>query len=401
MLLIPVLILLLGCYPPPTPVAAPAASPAAQTRSGGARLAWTKQVGEVINWSPQLLASGGQALLVVAAELDAVVALDSADGRELWRYQPGQQLWADSVTVVGEDVFVASAGGEAQMLDGATGQPLWQVSLQPAVGAALPGLEARGRPAWTDDTLFVPTAGVGSRALAINPELHAPLVALDRATGAERWRFTSDNYILRAPFVDAEKGAVYVGGARLADADIDEGGQQRIYALDMADGQLRWTYDSPDGLTKSLWAGDGTVVFVAYRDFLAGIDSSSGEERWRETSGNWVQSFAALSGAGTGPAIGYGSANGFLNLIDPADGRLIWRFNLPGVFNYPMGSVVEDNGAVYFITQQGELYALDGTDGGLLWMTPTGLESRDGVAVGAGRLFVASADGTVHAFDLP
>ena len=156
-------------------------------------------------------------------------------------------------------------------------------------------------------------------------------------------------------------------------------------------------------MTKSLWADGDTVVFVAYRDFLAGIDSSSGEEVWRENSGNWVQSFAPLplDGKAEKPAIAYGSANGFLNLVDPGNGSDVWRFDLPGTFNYPMGNAVQSGDVVYFITQQGELYALDAGDGSLLWMIPTGLESRDGVAVGAGRLFVGDSAGKIYAFDLP
>jgi len=83
------------------------------------------------------------------------------------------------------------------------------------------------------------------------------------------------------------------------------------------------------------------------------------------------------------------------------DGSDIWRFDLPGTFNYPMGKAVESGGAVHFITQQGDLYALDAVTGSLRWMVATGLQSRDGLAVEGGRLFVVDAGGTVQAFDLP
>lgn len=396
-------VILAGCYPPAAPVAVTLEDSAADPVLSEARLAWSRELGGAINWAPRMLESTSGPLLIIAAAPDTIVALDPASGQEVWRYQPAKRLWSDSVAVVDDGVFVGSEGGQVQILDGTTGKARWQVSLQPADDEVQAGLEARGQPAWTGDTLYVPTAGVGSRAITVNPALRAPLVALNLATGEERWRVETDNYILRVPFVDGESQTVYVGGARLSDVEIDEGGAQRIYALSSEDGEVKWTYDSLDGLTKSIWAGSETVVFAAYQDFLAGIDSRSGQEVWRENSGNWVQSFAPLSLEGTSakPAIAYGSANGFLNLVDPVDGSDVWRFDLPGTFNYPMGNAVQSEGAVYFITQQGDLYALDAASGNLLWMVPTGLESRDGVAVDAGRLFVGDAGGTVYAFDLP
>lgn len=387
----------------PTKQPVPLTSPEPDREGGGAaKLAWSRSVAEVINWAPLIVQSRAGERVVVAAEPDAVVALDPADGREVWRFGPGDRLWADTVMVVGDGVFVGSAGGQALFLDGATGEVRWQVDLQQADDPTQAGLEARGRPAVAGNTLYVPTAGVGSRAITVNPKLRAPLVALDLATGQERWRTPTANYILRSPVVDRAAETVYVGGVRQAEGDVDEGGQQSIYALSTADGRVQWVYDSLDGLTKSLWAGEDRLVFVAYRDFIVGVDAESGQEVWRVNSGNWVQSLTALplADAGNGPAIAFGSANGFLNLLRPSDGGELWRFDLPGTFNYPMGNAVESGGVIYFITQQGDLYALEAASGRLRWMVPTGLESRDGVAVGAGRLFVGDARGAIHAFDL-
>lgn len=365
---------------------------------------WQIALGRPIHWMPLFLETGGRAKVIVAPDSDEVVALDARNGRLVWRFANGRRLWADSVAVLGDAVFVAGEGAEVILLDGATGLPRWRRSLQPTDATPLTGLEARSKPVLSGDAIYVPTAGVGSRARVNNARLHAPLVALDFKTGREVWRFQSDSYILRAPAADAQAGVVYVGGNGLSSADIDEGGAMRIYALDQNDGRLLWIYQSSDGLIKSLWAGGGRLVFVAYRDFLVGLDAAAGVEVYRRTTGNWVQSFTPLplTLAPSGlPALAYGAANAFLNLADPRDGRLIWQYNVEGTFNYPIGNAVSDGRTIYFISQRGDLHALDARTGALRWRRATGIEARDGPALGAGHLFVTGADGLVSAFRLP
>lgn len=65
-----------------------------------------------------------------------------------------------------------------------------------------------------------------------------------------------------------------------------------------------------------------------------------------------------------------------------------------------LGNAVLDRGTLYFISQCGDLHALDPADGTLRWRYATQLESRDGIVVGAGHLFVGSVDGAVSAFRL-
>ena len=158
LLLTILLVALAGCYPPAAPSVPPPVDVPADPPLSTARLAWSQDLGGAINWTPQVLQSASGPLLIVAADPDTLVALDPASGAEVWRYQPAGRLWTDSVAVVGDSIFVGHEGAQVQLLDGATGQPRWQVSLQPVDGEPQAGLEARGEPAWTEDTLYVPTA---------------------------------------------------------------------------------------------------------------------------------------------------------------------------------------------------------------------------------------------------
>lgn len=388
----------------------PQPSPAAPSRPlpasvGGVAAVWRTALGGTINWRPMLLTTtDGAQRLIVASEAGEVVALEPTRGRVLWTFTPPTPLWTDSVTVLDTAVFVASAGALVTLLDGATGAVRWQHTIQPAHKAALSGLEARAKPTLAAGIIYIPTAGVGSRATVVNPLIHAPLLALDYKTGAEQWRFASDCYLLRAPFVEGERKTLYVGGNFLPPTALKEGGALRIYALNLADGSERWRYESADGLLKALWANEQVLTFAAYRDFLVGLDSRSGAEIYRHNTGNWVQSFVVLpqlTAQVAAPTLIYGSANAFLNVIDPQNGAYRWRYNVAGTFNYPIGNAVLDGATLYFISQRGDLHALNPTDGTLRWRYATHIESRDGIEVGGGYLFVGSADGIVTGFRLP
>lgn len=388
---------------PPKPV--PAATPLPLRASSlGVEAVWRTELGGTINWRPMLLTTtDGDQRLIVASEAGRVVALDPTSGIVMWTFTPPSPVWTDSVTVLDTAVFVASAGALVTLLDGATGAVRWQRNIQPAQKEALSGLEARAKPTLAADIIYIPTAGVGSRATVSNPTIHAPLIALDYKGGGERWRFESDCYLLRAPFVEAERNALYVGGNFLPPAAVKEGGALRIYALNQEDGSERWRYESADGLLKSLWADQQVLIFAAYRDFLVGLESRSGAEIYRHNTGNWVQSFVVLpqlSAQLAAPGLIYGSANAFLNAIDPVNGAYRWRYNVSGTFNYPIGNAVLDGTTLYFISQRGDLHALNPTDGTLRWRYATHLESRDGIEVGGGYLFVGSVDGGVTGFRL-
>lgn len=388
---------------PPKP--SPAATPLPlRASSSGVEAVWRTELGGTINWRPMLLTTtDGAQRLIVASEAGRVVALDPTSGIVMWTFTPPSPLWTDSVTVLDTAVFVASAGALVTLLDGATGAVRWQRNIQPAQKEALSGLEARAKPTLAAGIIYIPTAGVGSRATVINPTIHAPLIALDYKGGGEQWRFESDCYILRAPFVEGQRNALYVGGNFLPTTAVKEGGALRIYALNQEDGSERWRYESADGVLKSLWADQQVLIFAAYRDFLVGLESTSGAEIYRHNTGNWVQSFVVLpqlSAQLASPGLIYGSANAFLNAIDPVNGADIWRYNVSGTFNYPIGNAVLDGTTLYFISQRGDLHALNPTDGTLRWRYATHLESRDSIEVGGGYLFVGSVDGGVTGFRL-
>lgn len=113
-----------------------------------------------------------------------------------YRFQPA--VWSDAVYAAGHD-------GEVARFEG--GRPVWRVD--------------------TDTTL---SAGVGSDGrLAVVAATDGSVIALDAATGSERWRANVGAEVLAPPAVSL-------------DFVIVRASDNRLIALDARDGSRRWVY---------------------------------------------------------------------------------------------------------------------------------------------------------------
>lgn len=154
---------------------------------------------------------------------------------ELVSFQPSAELsplWQTRVgsaggfvfqpAVVGDDVYAAAHDGSVMRIDG--GRTVWRIS----VGARL-------------------SAGVGSdgRLVAVVTTT-GDVVALDAATGAERWRVPAGVEVLAPPAI-AESVVV----VRASDS--------RLFGFDKVDGNRRWVYQRTTP-ALSLRSASGLVV---------------------------------------------------------------------------------------------------------------------------------------------
>lgn len=342
-------------------------------------LLWSRQTGGAINQPP--LALTGQ--VIVSPVGKPLSALDPQTGKLLWQFDPPAGLWERAYASDGERVFTGLKGGRLAALKADSGELLWQADL--GIESQVPSLVDQG-------VLYVPTTFVGAE-LTPNTAGKARLFALNASSGELIWAFESGNYILQTPARGAD--AIFVGGNYEDSEPVDEGGHTRIYALNAADGTLRWDYESEDGFPKRLSAAGGALIFVGYQDFINGIDLTSGRLRWRVDAGNWTPSFAADE-----DRVYFGSANTAVSALDAASGERIWQFNIPeGTFNYLLGAPAVAEGRLYFLTQHGDIFCLDAGGGDLLWQVSSGISgARTGLTYHDGNLFVGDAEGELFAY---
>lgn len=212
----------------------------------------------------------------------AVYALDGATGAVKWRHQPDKGLSYNTkgVAVGGGAVYVPLGDTRVLALDAATGAVRWST----AVAADLQAKFMTAAPAFADGLVIQPVSGGDIGALG-------RIVALDGATGEERWRFVvipgpgepghetwpqgSDIWkrgggaVWMTPSIDRELGLAIIG---IGNAAPQYGGETRpgdnLYtstalALDLTTGALRWHYQL---VHHDMWDADLGTPLVLYDD---------------------------------------------------------------------------------------------------------------------------------------
>ena len=231
------------------------------------------------------------------------------------------------------------------------------------------------------------------------------LVALDAAGGGVLWRQRVDAPIGGGPAV--QNGVVYV-------AARDSTG----WAVRAADGRVLWQTTGTAaqmgvmGVAAPAVQGN-TVVFAFPSGQMLAADRETGATLWT----------AQIAGTRTGRAIAWirdvtgdpviaggrvygGTSSGRINAVDMQTGIEDWS-SRDGA-NSP---VVVAGGSVFAVNDQAELVRLDAATGGVIWRIPLpyytdaktkkqdSIHAHFGPVLAGGRLFVASSDGVLRAFD--
>ncbi|MDP9366546.1 MAG: PQQ-binding-like beta-propeller repeat protein [Chloroflexota bacterium] len=263
---------------------------------------------------------------------------------------------------VADGVVYVPADSAVLALDAATGGERWR-----AVTSGVPARQ--GEDPWTG------LVAVGDGVVFATSNGHV-LRALDAATGAERWRLeaNADGWVGDPVVAD---GAVYVwsdAGAEERARAADAPPPSVLRAIDAMTGVERWSHRGVGGpptvgagaVFLSSDAGDGTGVVA--------LDATTGQERWSMTVEGFVGDTPLLAGGvlyfGTfdqGPLANLGPIGDLLGL---------------GERNY--------------------LYALDAATGRQLWRIETpAYESAPAVADGTAFLVTGGGEdhaGTLHAY---
>jgi serine/threonine-protein kinase len=284
----------------------------------------------------------------------AVVALDTATGTELWRFpilldvdsevgpfsdlQIYRRTVASSPAVTNGVVYAAIPGNFIVALDAASGEERWRKSIPPS----------NSSPAVVDGVVYV---GAHDRSI----------LALDAATGEERWR-RSLPQIPNTPVV--ADGTVYINCGNRSDGS---GGW--VFALDAVTGEERWHFARPDDTLSAFIAPTvaGGMVYVgtvnapgvvgADQWVFEALDAETGVTRWQVDVVGQLNQPVIADGVvyfGTG-------LDRSLLAVDAATGAERWRIPLPDSDYAGFTPVVWD-GLVYMGDENGYLYAIGEID---------------------------------------
>ena len=270
------------------------------------------------------------------------------------------------------------------------GQTAWRAEVTPP--RENPDSASGGGLAYEGGRVFV-TTGFGE------------LVALDAASGGVLWRQRVDAPIGGAPAV--RDGMVYVAASNSVG-----------WAVRAADGRVQWqTSGNPSpsgvmGVAAPAVQGD-TVVFPFASGQMLAVEAGTGLTLWTaQIAGNRVgRAITEVRDVTGDPVIAGnsvygGTSSGRLDSVDLVTGMQNWTAR-----DGANGPAVVQGGSVFVVNDQAELMRMDAATGGVIWRvelpyyTDRRIKKQDritasyGPVLAGGRLFTASSDGVLRAFD--
>lgn len=201
-------------------------------------------------------------LLVAGGRGGGIQAFDAASGAARWQVQTGDEL---PRAAAGDETqaYIGSHDGRLYAIEAATGETAWAVET-------------------TADHFATPAVRDGRVLAAAGNSDQSTLLAIDAASGAERWRFVPpDGRGLHSPSV--EDGAVYISTDR------------NLYALAPDGGTILWTREGEPWNTAGIAIADATLYAIAAGGTLYALDAATGSERWRLYLGGDVQTGTTLA----------------------------------------------------------------------------------------------------------
>ena len=297
-------------------------------------------------------------------------AVDVTTGTRVWSRHEFLADWT-APAVWKDRVYVGSGGhGVVRALDATTGRGIWSF----ASGSGVFNLTV------ADDTVFF--IGIDGFAYALNAR-----------TGKLRWRSpVSGPGSLSNPTVAG--GRVYVGSHGVDITVLDEQTGALLWTGKMGD----YTHSTPAVVGGMVYVGSNSPRNTVFAFDADGCGQPTCDPVWSVYTGASTNSSPAVY-RGT---VFIGSVDGSLYALDAATGHTRWSKDFGAPSGFLLASPVIAGGVLFIGGGSDEwIWAVDPTDGEVLWSYETGENVNTTPAVVNGWVYVASFDQNLYAFHLP
>jgi outer membrane protein assembly factor BamB len=337
------------------------------TTVGGLQTAWTKALGDHIQWPAPLVVGG----TTIISSNSAVAAFKTSTGKRLWSFAAPSGFLSNPIAATASTVYVSADEGPAFALDIATGASVWQRDLGGSYG---------GGPTVTGGVVYV---SGGLR-----------LYALDAATGATIWSVVATQNSAVNFSTPAIRGGLIVINTAFG-----------VRAFSQATGEAVWTRTFGH-FNNNGTAIAGAAVFAAAGRQQVKLDLATGDVMWRK----WLR---RGSDTVSTPAVGAGIAVLHVERNDPrreilvarsADtGKRVWTVGYAAgtTRGFPESSPGIANGVVYVGFTGGQVRAFDAATGKGLWEAELDGPAFSSPSVANGQLEIGTYAGSLYAFRLP
>ena len=237
--------------------------------------------------------------------------------------------------------------------------------------------DERGKKRWDVKTkgAVVASPVLVDRTLYVGSTDHV-FYAIDAANGKIRWRY--------------DAGSPIFATAAVAQGIVCFGANGRIIGLDAANGAFKWEHPA-GGFFQSAAATDGDAFYLGgWDNTLYALDAATGRPRWTAKMGRGPDGKFGIpySPAASGPAVAGGRVliaglDGVLYALESRGGTPLWQIRAPqgsDPFGHSTIAAAANGQAVYLAGtgEQGTVYAIEGATGRVLWQSAIGQAVCDG-----------------------
>lgn len=306
---------------------------------------------------------------VYAANLLQIVALNASGGDSLWAFPE------DTKNDNRGFFYVAPAVDEGRVIVASHVPPRGFLSQARDVVWALDA--ETGEELWDFDDAagqYVEGGAISNGVFVIGNS-DGNVYALDVKNGDLKWSFPTGHRVWATPLIVSD--TVYIGSM-----------DRHLYALNLSDGSVRWDFHTDGAFAGTPALRDGTLYVGAFDDRLYAIDENSGTERWQFPGENWFWGSPVIHG----DVVYAVDVKGNIYALDADTGEQIWHEAL-GVPVRAGAVLAEDRSRVFVGSQDGTLYTLDAATGDRLWPIESEGQILSAPVVSGSVIYVALING--------
>lgn len=321
---------------------------------------------------------------VYVLTLDGLFALDLTSGALVWSNASYHGL--STPALFDGTLLFGGTDGRLHAVYAANGTEAWNTTL--AAHPLFSGVTAS--PKVLFDTVYVGTFNESGGPGAV--------YALWATNGTVQWRARAPGSVSFSSAAIAN-GRVYVGviGTYNTTTQITYDPPYGVLALDAATGAQRWFVATNASVAASPLVHGSELILPVENGYVEALNATTGALLWNASVAAGVSSPAL---AGSAVVVGGGSygSDGRVTALSPSTGASLWSFAPNGPVQ---SSVASADGKAFFSTNtaNGTLYALNATSGRLDWaFTPSPAQYMFGSPVVADGMVIAPSDnGHVYA----
>lgn len=318
---------------------------------------WSFATGSEIKSAP--VVSGNR---IVTGSTDNYLYCLSLQGRLLWKLKLDNAIEAPAL-ILNNTVYVGDLSGYLYAIDLENGKQLWRYET---------GNQIMGAPNWWSD---------GQKTYILTGSYDYYLHCVDATSGKGIWKYEAQNYLNAAVaiegnhavfggcdgllhVVDLRTGkaestieiATYVAGAVALDQGIAYTGDYdgMFSSVDYRNKRIKWKFESRDRQLPFIGSPSilGNRVIIGSRDrYVYCLDKRDGSLIWQRNTGSRVDASPLADSQNVLVA----NMRGDLLLLSQENGNLIWTFELGSPV---IGSPAFSNGMIITGSQDGNIYGL-------------------------------------------